>query len=41
VALAALFVVRTRLEDAKLARELPGYCEYAARMRFRLLPGVW
>lgn len=38
---AALFVVRTRLEDATLQRELPGYAEYAARTRFRLVPGVW
>ena len=38
---ALLFVVRTRLEDATLQRELPGYAEYAARARFRLVPGVW
>jgi len=34
-------VVRTALEDADLAAELPGYPEYAARVRYRLLPGVW
>jgi len=36
-----LFVVRTRLEDRTLREKLPGYAEYAARVRFRLLPGVW
>jgi protein-S-isoprenylcysteine O-methyltransferase Ste14 len=35
------FVVRTALEDATLRRELAGYAEYARRVRFRLLPGVW
>jgi protein-S-isoprenylcysteine O-methyltransferase Ste14 len=34
-------VVRAALEDADLAAELPGYREYAARVRYRLLPGVW
>ncbi len=41
-ALAAVWVVlRTALEDALLRRELQGYAEYARRVRFRLLPGVW
>lgn len=40
-ALAALFVMRTRLEDVTLRRELPGYAAYAARIRRRLVPGVW
>jgi protein-S-isoprenylcysteine O-methyltransferase Ste14 len=35
------FVVRTALEDATLRRDLPGYVDYAARTRFRLLPGAW
>jgi protein-S-isoprenylcysteine O-methyltransferase Ste14 len=35
------FVVRTALEDATLRRELPGYADYARRVRFRLVPGVW
>ncbi len=35
------FVVRTALEDRTLRAELPGYAEYAARVRFRLIPGVW
>lgn len=36
-----LFILRTALEDRTLQAELPGYAEYAARVRFRLLPGVW
>ena len=34
-------VIRTALEDRMLHAELPGYAEYAARVRFRLIPGVW
>jgi len=37
----ALIVVRTALEDRTLQAELPGYPEYAAKTRYRLLPGVW
>jgi protein-S-isoprenylcysteine O-methyltransferase Ste14 len=37
----ALFVLRTAREDATLQRELPGYADYAARVRWRLVPGVW
>jgi protein-S-isoprenylcysteine O-methyltransferase Ste14 len=40
LAVAAL-VVRTALEDRTLKAELPGYVDYAARVRFRLIPGVW
>jgi protein-S-isoprenylcysteine O-methyltransferase Ste14 len=36
-----LLVVRTILEDRTLRTELPGYEEYAQRVRFRLIPGVW
>lgn len=39
--IAILFVVRTALEDKTLQEELPGYQEYARRVRYRLLPGVW
>jgi protein-S-isoprenylcysteine O-methyltransferase Ste14 len=35
------FVVRTWLEDRTLHAALPGYRDYAARVRWRLLPGVW
>jgi protein-S-isoprenylcysteine O-methyltransferase Ste14 len=34
-------VIRTALEDRMLHAQLPGYAEYAARVRFRLIPGVW
>ncbi len=40
-ALMALFVWRTAKEDAALKTDLPGYLDYAARTRYRLLPGVW
>lgn len=39
--LAALFIVRTAHEDGFLRRNLTGYPEYADRVRFRVLPGVW
>jgi protein-S-isoprenylcysteine O-methyltransferase Ste14 len=34
-------LVRTALEDRTLHKKLPGYAEYAARVRSRLVPGVW
>ena len=34
-------LVRTALEDRMLQRELPGYQEYARRVQYRILPGVW
>jgi protein-S-isoprenylcysteine O-methyltransferase Ste14 len=34
-------VVRTVLEDRTLRAELPGFREYAQRVRYRLVPGVW
>jgi protein-S-isoprenylcysteine O-methyltransferase Ste14 len=39
--IAALFATRTALEDRMLQTELPGYAEYAARVRVRILPGIW
>jgi len=39
--IAILFVIRTALEDRTLRDELPGYADYAERVRYRLLPGVW
>jgi protein-S-isoprenylcysteine O-methyltransferase Ste14 len=36
-----LLVVRTILEDRTLRAELDGYDNYAQRVRFRLVPGVW
>lgn len=38
---AILFAVRTALEDKTLQEELPGYSEYAKRVRYRLYPGLW
>jgi protein-S-isoprenylcysteine O-methyltransferase Ste14 len=35
------FVVRTALEDRTLRAELPGYAEFARRVRYRLLPAIW
>ena len=34
-------VIRTVLEDQTLQEELPGYREYARRVRFRLIPGIY
>jgi protein-S-isoprenylcysteine O-methyltransferase Ste14 len=34
-------VIRTTLEDQTLQDELPGYQEYARRVRYRLLPGIY
>jgi protein-S-isoprenylcysteine O-methyltransferase Ste14 len=34
-------LVRTAREDRTLFAELPGYAEYASRVRFRLVPGIW
>jgi protein-S-isoprenylcysteine O-methyltransferase Ste14 len=36
-----VLVLRTVWEDRTLHAELPGYAEYAQRVRFRLVPGVW
>jgi protein-S-isoprenylcysteine O-methyltransferase Ste14 len=45
-ALAGLFVcvvmsARIRLEEKFLMRKLPGYEDYARRVRWRLIPGIW
>ena len=34
-------VIRTLLEDRALQEELPGYRDYARRVRFRLIPGAY
>jgi protein-S-isoprenylcysteine O-methyltransferase Ste14 len=39
--IAALFIWRTAMEDRTLRNELPGYEQFAAVTRYRLLPGVW
>jgi protein-S-isoprenylcysteine O-methyltransferase Ste14 len=36
-----MLLYRTVVEDAQLKAELPGYRDYAARVRWRLLPGIW
>ncbi len=36
-----LFILRTYLEDKTLQHKLEGYQEYAAKVRYRLLPGIW
>jgi protein-S-isoprenylcysteine O-methyltransferase Ste14 len=36
-----LLVLRTHLEDKTLQAELPSYAEYAQRVRYRFLPGIW
>lgn len=41
VLLIAVTVYRTWREDHTLQEELDGYREYAQRVRYRLLPGVW
>ena len=38
---AVIFLIRTLLEDRTLLMELDGYREYAERVRFRLIPGIW
>ena len=40
VALIIAFI-RTALEDQALQDELPGYRDYARRVRYRLIPGIW
>ena len=36
-----VLMVRTQWEDETLRDELDGYTEYAARVRYKLIPGVW
>ncbi len=40
-ALVACALRRVWIEDRFLAANLPGYRDYAARVRYRLLPGIW
>ena len=37
----AFLMMRIFIEEAALRKDLPGYTEYAARVRYRLVPGVW
>ena len=36
-----LFAIRARIEERTLIQGLPGYADYTARVRYRLIPGVW
>jgi len=38
---AALLLLRTALEDRTLQAELAGYADYARKVRYRLIPGIW
>ncbi|MDF0518446.1 isoprenylcysteine carboxylmethyltransferase family protein [Bradyrhizobium yuanmingense] len=39
--LLALLAVRIPIEERTLREGLPGYTDYTARVRYRLIPGVW
>jgi len=41
ILLIIILVIRTYLEDKTLQKELPGYADYANKVRYRLVPGVW
>lgn len=36
-----LFIIRTYLEDITLKEKLEGYKDYAGKVKFRILPGIW
>jgi protein-S-isoprenylcysteine O-methyltransferase Ste14 len=38
---AVLFGIRARIEERALVEGLPGYADYTARVRYRLVPGLW
>lgn len=39
--IAVVLVIRTLAEDKELKANLPGYAEYATRVKQRWIPGVW
>jgi protein-S-isoprenylcysteine O-methyltransferase Ste14 len=39
--MAGVFVLRAILEERMLLAELAGYRDYAKRVRYRILPGIW
>ena len=41
VLVAVVLAIRTHMEDAFLQRELPGYAEFARRVRYKWIPGLW
>jgi len=38
---AVLFAIRAGIEERTLIDGLPGYADYTARVRYRLVPGLW
>jgi len=38
---AAVWVLRTALEDRTLQNELDGYADYAHRVKYKLVPTIW
>jgi protein-S-isoprenylcysteine O-methyltransferase Ste14 len=38
---AILLILRTALEDRTLIAELTGYADYARKVHYRLVPGIW
>jgi protein-S-isoprenylcysteine O-methyltransferase Ste14 len=36
-----LCAIRIRIEERVLMEGLPGYADYAAKVRYRLVPGIW
>jgi protein-S-isoprenylcysteine O-methyltransferase Ste14 len=38
---AVRFAIRAGIEERALIAGLPGYADYIARVRYRLLPGFW
>jgi len=41
IALTLILIIRTYFEDQALRIKLPGYEDYALRVRFRLIPWLW
>lgn len=41
VILLVVFVHRTVIEERMLQSELAGYADYATKVRYRLIPGIW
>jgi len=37
----AIIVVRLKDEEKLLTKELPGYCEYKQRVKYRIIPFIW
>jgi protein-S-isoprenylcysteine O-methyltransferase Ste14 len=37
----SLFAIRSGIEERALLAGLPGYADYVARVRYRLVPGIW